>query len=79
MILERVHICFSNNHFQGFVMLYNILTVYLIAISVTAVALTIYDKYARVIEENKVMEVRGKISLKENEKPKILIETIKIR
>lgn len=37
----------------------------------------IYDKYSRVIEENKVMEVRGKINLKENEKPKILIETIK--
>ena len=37
----------------------------------------IYDKYSRIIEENKVMEVRGKINLKENEKPKILIETIK--
>ncbi len=37
-------------------MLYNILTVYLIAISVTAVALTIYDKYAAIRDKWRVSE-----------------------
>jgi DNA polymerase-3 subunit alpha len=37
----------------------------------------VYDKYSRHISENKVLELRGKSSIKENEKPKILVDTIK--
>ena len=37
----------------------------------------IYEKNVNIISSDKVVEVKGKISLKENEKPKILIDTIK--
>lgn len=37
----------------------------------------IYDRYNKIISENKVIELRGKISLKENEKPKILVDIVK--
>ncbi|MBR6689047.1 MAG: DNA polymerase III subunit alpha [Clostridia bacterium] len=37
----------------------------------------VYEKYANTINSDKVVEVKGKISLKENEKPKILVDSIK--
>ena len=37
----------------------------------------VYEKYANTINSDKVVEVKGKISLKENEKSKILVDTIK--
>ena len=37
----------------------------------------VYEKYANTIHSEKVVEVKGKISLKENEKPKILVDSIK--
>ena len=38
---------------------------------------TIYEKNVNIINSDKVVEVKGKISFKENEKPKILVDTIK--
>lgn len=38
---------------------------------------TVYEKNANIINSNKVVEVKGKISFKENEKPKILVNSIK--
>ena len=37
----------------------------------------IYEKNASLISSDKVLELKGKISFKENEKPKILVSTIK--
>ncbi len=38
---------------------------------------TIYEKNVNLINSDKVVELKGKISFKENEKPKILVDTIK--
>ena len=38
---------------------------------------TIYEKNINLITSDKVVEIKGKISFKENEKPKILVDTIK--
>jgi len=38
---------------------------------------TIYEKNVNLINSDKVVEIKGKISFKENEKPKILVDTIK--
>jgi len=38
---------------------------------------TVYEKNANLISADKVVELKGKISFKENEKPKILVDTIK--
>jgi len=38
---------------------------------------TIYEKNVSLIDSAKVVELKGKISFKENEKPKILVDTIK--
>ena len=38
---------------------------------------TIYEKNVNLINSDKVVEVKGKISFKENEKPKLLVDTIK--
>ena len=38
---------------------------------------TVYEKNMGLINSDKVVEVKGKISFKENEKPKILVDTIK--
>jgi len=37
----------------------------------------VYEKNASLIASDKVVEIKGKISFKENEKPKILVDTIK--
>lgn len=38
---------------------------------------TVYERLSEIIQSDKVVEVSGKISMKENEKPKILVNTIK--
>lgn len=38
---------------------------------------TVYEKNMNLINSDKVVEIKGKISFKENEKPKILVDTIK--
>ena len=38
---------------------------------------TVYAKYSNVIKTGEILKIEGKISLKEGEKPKILVSTLK--
>lgn len=38
---------------------------------------SIYDKYTELLKEDKIVFIEGKISIKEGEKPKIIIEKMK--